>query len=59
MTRRGAAIGEKYCVAGGLGGLFDAGRDVDGVADRRELELPSATDGSRRSLRRYRSDANP
>jgi hypothetical protein len=37
-------IGEKDCVARGLGELLDGGRNVHGVADQHELELASPTD---------------
>ena len=39
-------LGEQDRVTGGLGELFDAGSDVDGVADQGELQLASAADGS-------------
>lgn len=39
-------LGEEDGVACGLGELFDAGGDVDGVADEGELELPAAADGA-------------
>src|SRR5262245_56566331 len=39
-------ISEEDRVAGGLGELLDAGRDVDGVADQGELELATAADGA-------------
>lgn len=39
-------LGEKDRVTSGLGELFDAGRDTDGVADQRELELAAAPDGA-------------
>ena len=38
-------LGEKDCVAGGLGELLDAGSDVDGVTDQSELEFACAADG--------------
>ena len=37
-------FGDEDRVAGGLGQLFDAGSDVDGVADQSELQLSSAAD---------------
>src|SRR4030088_3187503 len=37
-------LGEKDCVAGGLGELLDTGSDVYGVAYEGELELASPTD---------------
>src|SRR5688500_11712990 len=39
-------LGEEDGVAGRLGELFDAGGDVDGVADEGELELPGPADGA-------------
>ena len=39
--------GEQDLVTGGLGELFDAGCDVDGVSDQCELELAAAADGAR------------
>jgi len=41
-------VGQKDRVSGGLRELLDAGSDVDGVADQRELQLASAADGARR-----------
>ena len=37
-------LSEQDRVAGGLGELLHASRDVDGVPDRRELELASPTE---------------
>ena len=41
-----AVIREQDCVIGGLGELLDAGSDVDGVADKGELELAPTADGA-------------
>src|ERR1700739_1004162 len=40
-----ALLGEKDGVAGGFGELLDAGCDVDGVTNQRELQLACAADG--------------
>ena len=55
----GGLLGEKDCVAGGLGELLDAGGDVDGVADQRELQLASAADGARDHHTGVDPDADP
>ena len=51
--------GEKDRVAGGLGELLDAGRDVDGVADQSELELACAANGSGDHWTGVDPDADP
>ena len=50
-----ALLREQDRVAGGLGELFDAGGDVDGVTDQRELQLACAADGARAILYTIRS----
>ena len=52
-------VGEKDRVAGGLGELLDAGSDVDGVTDQRELEFASPADGSGDHLAGVDPDADP
>src|SRR3977135_2603590 len=52
-------VGEKDCVASGLGELLDAGSDVDGVADKGELELACAADGAGDHLTGVDPDADP
>ena len=46
-------LSEKDCVAGGFGELFDAGRNIDGVADQSELELACRHRSCRRLPHRY------
>src|SRR6476659_9301497 len=52
-------LGEKDGVTGGLGELFDAGGDVDGVTDQGELQLASPADGACDHLARVDPDADP
>ncbi len=54
-----AAIREKDRVTGGLGELFDAGSDVDGVADQSELQLAAAADGAGDHRTGIDPDADP
>ena len=54
-----ALAGKQDRVAGGLGELLDAGSDVDGVTDQRELELASTADGAGDHHTCVDTDADP
>jgi uncharacterized protein DUF3631 len=52
-------LGDQDWVVSRLGQLLDAGGDVDGVADQRELQLASPADGARDHCAGVDADADP